>query len=237
MSTDQIASIFNKSRRNAEIRFEEVSQQAGTCKEESTDCIGGFSRLYEQIVEIQSQTDHSILLNAGDNFQGTIWYTFFKWNVTQYFLNKLPFDAIVLGNHEFDDGIDGVVPFIKSLNAPVVVSNIDDSEEPDMQGIYTKSTVIERFGKKIGIVGVITSLCAQISNTEKLKFFKESESVNREAERLVDEEGVFTVIVLSHSGYDVDQVIAQNASSKIGLIVGGHSHSFLYTGGNNLLQS
>lgn len=178
--------------------------------------------------------NNSILLNAGDNFQGTIWYTFFKWNVTQYFLNKLQFDAIVLGNHEFDDGISGVVPFLQSINAPVVVANIDDSEEPDIQGLYTKSTIIERYGKKIGIVGVIISTCAEISQTEKLKFLSESDSVNKEAERLVREEGVFTNIVLSHSGYDVDQIIAQNATaaSKIGLIVGGHSHTFLYTGDN-----
>jgi len=55
--------------------------------------------------------------------------------------------------------------------------------------------------------------------------------VNEEAERLVREEGVFTNIVLSHSGYDVDQQMAANASDKISLIVGAHSHTFLYTGG------
>lgn len=62
-----------------------------------------------------------------------------------------------LGNHEFDDRIKGLVPFLKALNAPVVVSNIDDSFEPDLQGLYQKSTVIERDGKKIGIIGVILS--------------------------------------------------------------------------------
>lgn len=64
-------------------------------------------------------------------------------------------------------------------------------------------------------------------------FYPESASVNEEAERLVREEGVFTNIVLSHVGYDIDQEIAANASEKIGLIVGAHSHTFLYTGGNN----
>lgn len=61
-----------------------------------------------------------------------------------------------LGNHEFDDEIKGVVPFIQSLKAPTVVSNIDDSLEPTFQHIYTKSVVIERNGKKIGIIGVTT---------------------------------------------------------------------------------
>lgn len=56
--------------------------------------------------------------------------------------------------------------------------------------------------------------------------------MNAEADRLVQEEGVFTVIVLSHSGYDVEQAIAKNATSRIGLVVGAHSHTFLWTGGH-----
>ncbi|VEN61874.1 unnamed protein product [Callosobruchus maculatus] len=193
---------------------------------------GGFSRLYAQIMKMLEEKPNSVLLNAGDDFQGTMYYSIGKWNITQQFMNKLPFDAQVLGNHEFDDGIDGVVPYIKALKHPVIVSNIDDSLEPKMQGIYSKSTVIERNGKKIGIVGVIVEDCDEISNTGKLRFLPESASVNAEAERLVEEEGVFTVIVLSHSGYDHDRLMAKNASDKISLIVGGHSHTFLYTGDN-----
>lgn len=60
-----------------------------------------------------------------------------------------------MGNHEFDDGVAGVVPFIKGLNAPVVVANLDAKNEPDMQGIVKKSVVITRGSKKIGIIGSI----------------------------------------------------------------------------------
>lgn len=74
-------------------RFEEVSDVAAICKNKK--CIGGFSRMYASINSILSKQPDSILLNAGDNFQGTLWYTLYKWNVTQYFFNKLPFDAIV----------------------------------------------------------------------------------------------------------------------------------------------
>ncbi|CAG9765346.1 unnamed protein product [Ceutorhynchus assimilis] len=212
-------------------RFEEISSAAGTCMN-PTACIGGFSRLYQQIQTLLAQRPDSVLLNGGDNFQGTLYYTLGKWNITQEFMNKLPFDATVLGNHEFDDGVAGVVPFIKSLTTPVVCSNINDAEEPDIQGTYTKSVVIERNGKKIGIIGVIYSLTNTIAKTGSLVFYPESASVNAEAERLVKEEGVFTNIVLSHVGYDIDQQIAANASEKIGLIVGAHSHTFLYTGDN-----
>lgn len=68
---------------------------------------------------------------------------------------KLPFQT--LGNHDFDNEIDGVVPFLDTLQSPVVVCNIDDSEEPRIQGKYTNSIVIDRYGRKIGIIGVILS--------------------------------------------------------------------------------
>ncbi|KAF5299598.1 hypothetical protein FQR65_LT09403 [Abscondita terminalis] len=211
-------------------RFEETSRDSGTCKDDN--CIGGFSRIYTAVNQQLKKHPNALVLNAGDNFQGTIWYNIYKWNVTQHFLNKIPFDAYTLGNHEFDDNIEGVVPFIKALKAPTVAVNIDDSQEPDFQGIYKKSVVIVREGRRIGVVGVLLSTTDNISNSGKLKFLDESETVNKEAKRLVEEEHVHTVIVLSHCGYEIDKEIAKNATSKISIVVGAHSHSFLYTGSN-----
>lgn len=65
--------------------------------------------------------------------------------------------AQTLGNHEFDDGIDGLVPFLKSINIPIVVANLNDTSEPKLRGLYRKSIVISRGGRKIGIIGVLTS--------------------------------------------------------------------------------
>lgn len=64
-----------------------------------------------------------------------------------------------LGNHEFDDGIDGVTPYMQMLRAPIVLSNVNDTLEPTFQGLYRKSVVVERNGKKIGIIGVIIHTC------------------------------------------------------------------------------
>lgn len=68
----------------------------------------------------------------------------------------------------------------------------------------------------------------QLSNTGKLRFLDESNSVNREAERIKDD--VDTIIVLSHCGYEADKIIAKYAAEKISVVVGAHSHTFLYTG-------
>lgn len=75
-------------------RFAETSLSSGTCTD-STTCIGGFSRMYAKIQDMLAENPKSVLLNGGDNFQGTLYYTLGKWNITQEFMNKLPFDATV----------------------------------------------------------------------------------------------------------------------------------------------
>lgn len=74
-------------------RYEETSDTSGPCKD-PTKCIGGFSRMYREL-QSHRERPNVLYLNAGDNYQGTLWFTLFGWNVTQYFLNKLPCDAYV----------------------------------------------------------------------------------------------------------------------------------------------
>lgn len=211
-------------------RFDETRPDSTPCRPGNTDCIGGFARVTTEIKRLLAERPNPLLLNAGDNYQGSVYFTLFKWEIMQEFLNLLPFQAHTIGNHEFDNKVAGLVPFLKALNAPVVVSNMDASLHPELNGLFRKSIVIEVGGKKIGIVGVIYSKTNEIATTEKLIFSEETASVNAEADRLVNEEKVFTVIVLSHCGYDVDLRIAANARSSIGLIVGAHSHTLLYNG-------
>lgn len=73
-------------------RFEETNLKGNPC---DTNCVGGFSRLYKQIVDLKEKNSDIVLLNAGDNFQGTIWYNIHNWTVVSHFLNKLPFEAMV----------------------------------------------------------------------------------------------------------------------------------------------
>lgn len=123
-----------------------------------------------------------------------------------------------------------MVPFMETLKSPVVVANIDDKDEPNFQGKYKKSVVIERSGRKIGLIGAVAVATKDISSPGKLIFLDEVESVKKEADRLKAEENVDIIIVLSHSGLDVDYLMAQNGGENIDVIVGGHSHDLLYTG-------
>ncbi|XP_075154885.1 5'-nucleotidase-related protein-like isoform X2 [Haematobia irritans] len=213
-------------------RYEPTDTSGGAC-EASAECIGGYARTVYTVRNLleQQKDKNPVYFNAGDSFQGSLWYNIGRWNVTKEFLNLLPADAMTLGNHEFDHGIDGVVPFLETLDSPMLVANIDSTNEPTMTGKYKPSMIIERSGRKIGVIGVILETTYDLANTGKLIFLNESESILEEAAKLKDQ-GANIIIVLSHCGYDVDKIIAEKTGSVVDVIVGSHSHTFLYTGDN-----
>ncbi|ETN57989.1 apyrase [Anopheles darlingi] len=212
-------------------RYEETNERSTRCKpDEGERCIGGYARIVSRVKSLrQEYADRNpIYLNAGDNYQGTLWYTLLRWNVTAHFLNLLPADVMTLGNHEFEHGIAGLVPFLDVIQSPIVVANIDDREEPALQGKYQKSIVLERGGRRIGIVGVIHHLTHTMGMTEKVRFLDEVEQLRTEIEHLRST-GVDLIIVLSHCGLEIDRKIARELP-EVDVIVGGHSHTFLYNG-------
>ena len=207
---------------------------SNSCKERLGEvCIGGYARAMTMVKKLKAeraeQNKNPIFLNIGDNFQGTLWYELFGWNVTSHFLNILPADATTLGNHEFDRGVKEVVNFLEHLKSPVLVANLDDSDEPEIQGLYKKSMVIERSGRKIGVIGALLVATEEISSPENLHILNEIDSTRDEAARLRSE-GVDIIVVLSHCGIDIDQQMAQTGGENIDVIVGGHSHSLYYSG-------
>lgn len=206
-----------------------------TCKQGLGQvCIGGYARVMTMVKRLlnerREQNRNPIFINIGDNFEGTLWYHLFGWNVTSHFLNIVPADATTLGNHEFDRGVHNVVEFLEHLDSPVVVANFDDTDEPELKGLYKKSITIERGGRKIGLIGALVVATIEISNTENLHILDEIQSVKAEADRLRSEEGVEIIVVLSHCGLVIDREMAMQGGSAIDVIVGGHSHTLLYTG-------
>ncbi|XP_053617315.1 apyrase-like [Plodia interpunctella] len=206
--------------------FEEVSSTGTVCSP-GEQCIGGFARLYTAVKEALEVEPDSVLLNGGDTFQGTIWYNFLRWNVTQYFMNMMPHDAHVLGNHEFDHGIEGLVPYLERLNSTMLGANVNTTFEPDMTPYVKNHVVVERRGRRIGIIGVLLRVFS--APTGNVIMEDEVEAINREA-AILTEQGVDIIIVLSHVGYQNELNIAARVSPTVDIIVGAHSHTLLYTG-------
>ncbi|CAH0696760.1 unnamed protein product [Spodoptera exigua] len=207
--------------------FDEISPSGGVCQPDVEPCIGGFARLYTAIQQARQVEPDSLLLNGGDTFQGTIWYNFLRWNVSQHFMNMLPHDAHVLGNHEFDHGVEGLVPYLEHLNAPMLGANVNTELEPTMTPYIKNHVIVERKNRKIGIIGVLLQqFSAPIG---QVKMEDELEAINREA-AILTEAGVDIIVVLSHVGYTSDMWLAERVSPTVDIIVGGHSHTLLYTG-------
>ena len=212
------------------VKMEETNKYSSSCKQSDKDagrCYGGVARLSQAVKDIKRNTSNVLWLNAGDFYQGTIWYTQFKWRVVSQFNNLLDFDAITLGNHEFDDKIAGLVPFLQNQSCPVVVTNLNVSQVPSLSDLTTKSVKMRLGDKIIGIVGYITPDTKHTSNPEDVIFIDEIEALTPEVKKLHDE-GVDIIVALGHSGYDKDKEIAAKVP-HIDVVVGGHTHSFLFS--------
>ncbi|XP_023941676.2 apyrase [Bicyclus anynana] len=208
--------------------FDEIALNGSPCTPSQGECIGGYERLYSALRQALEAEPDSLLFNGGDTFQGTMWYNFLRWNVTLHFMNLLPqHDAHVLGNHEFDNGIEGLLPYLKGLNSPMLGANVNTTFEPELSPYVKNHIVVERKGRKIGIIGILlTGFTAPIG---KVIMEDELEAVRREA-TLLTEQHVDIIIVLSHVGYATDMRLAALMPPEVDIIVGAHTHTLLYNG-------
>ncbi|CAH1800914.1 unnamed protein product [Owenia fusiformis] len=209
-------------------RMEQFGKYGSPCKPEelaNNQCYGGVARRFTKIKEIRQMEENVLLLDAGDQFLGTVWFHAFDGLANAQFMNMMAYDAMSLGNHEFDIDIDGLVDFLDNTTFPVLACNVDDSEEPRMQGKFKKSTVIEVQGQKIGIIGYLISSMPELSiKLGKLKFLEEVPSIQAEVTRL-EAEGINKFIAVGHSGWEKDLEIAEKVTG-IDIVVGGHTNTF-----------
>ncbi|MBV1865268.1 MAG: 5'-nucleotidase/apyrase family protein [Rhodobacteraceae bacterium] len=210
-------------------RFEPISKYDSGCSEEKNaegKCFGGTARLITAVGEARARSNNAILVSGGDQFQGTLFYTYYKGKVAAEMMNKLGYDAMTVGNHEFDDGPEVLRGFMDAVEFPVLMSNADVSLEPALAGKLAKSTVIERGGEKLGLIGLTPQDTDELASPGKNIVFTDPVSaVQGEVDRL-SAMGVNKIIVLSHSGYVVDQRVATQTTG-VDVIVGGHSNTYL----------
>lgn len=211
-------------------RIEPVSGSGSPCSEDNiaeNECYGGVARLATAIAERRAAHENVLVLDAGDWFQGTLFYTQYKGAVAAEMVDALGYDAMTVGNHEFDDGPAELAAFAEKLGTPLLSANIDLSSEDAIPGdAIEASTVVEIGAERIGIIGVTTVDTPEIaSDTGDVVFQSPADEIAAEIERLSGE-GVTKIVVLSHLGYEVDKQIAASVEG-IDVIVGGHSHTLL----------
>ena len=161
-----------------------------------------------------------------------MWFSEFKYEPVVKFGNIMNWTAMGLGNHDFDLGSVDLADFSRQTNFDLLAANMEQNESDTNQINFQASKVMEINGVRIAIIGYITSNTPNITGPKlpSLTFLDEVESVQNEARKLKSlNPPIDILIALGHAGYEKDKEIAEKVS-EIDIVVGGHSHSFLYTG-------
>ena len=210
-------------------KIEPITEYDSPCTVEENDageCFGGYARLVTAVEAARERNPDSFLFDGGDHFQGSLFYTFYKGKVAAEVMNRLGYDAMTVGNHEFDDGPSVLGEFVDAVEFPVLMSNANISLEPLIVDKIQKSIVVTKAGHKYGLIGLTPENTAEIASPgPNVSFSDPATAVQGEIDKL-EEQGVNRIIVLSHSGYEVDQRVAAEADG-IDVIVGGHTNTLL----------
>lgn len=191
---------------------------------ENNVSIGGIARRKELIDRIRALGGSVILLDAGDVFQGTLYFNVFEGLADLPFINALNYDAMTLGNHEFDKGPGVLARFLSQLRVPVTSSNLGIDPSSPLAGLVEPWIVVQRGGTRIGIIGVTTDETPILASPGPQIRFGDHYAGLQGAADWLSSRGVAAKIGLTHIGYAQDRQLAQRTTG-IAVIVGGHSHT------------
>lgn len=196
---------------------------------------GGFARRATLIQQIRSQEKNVLLLDAGDIFQGTPYFNFYGGELEFKLMSMMGYDAATMGNHDFDNGLEGFLKALPNAKFPFITSNYDFSNTI-LDGKTEKYKIFKKDGIKVGLFGVGIELDGLVGKKQyqETKYLNPVEIAQHYADFLRKEKGCDLVICLSHIGYDyrddADKISDKKLATQtdnIDLILGGHTHTFL----------
>jgi 5'-nucleotidase / UDP-sugar diphosphatase len=184
----------------------------------------GVSRRKTLIDSIRGEGGNQILIDAGDVFQGTLWFTQYLGQADLEFYNALGYEVGTIGNHEFDKGQQPLAEYLKRTSFPVVSANIVADASSPLSGLFKPWVVKEVGGEKIGIFGLTTEETPILSSPGAGVTFTNYIDAARQAVADLKAQGVNKIIALTHIGISFDRELARQVDG-IQVIIGGHSHT------------
>ncbi|MFB2777684.1 bifunctional UDP-sugar hydrolase/5'-nucleotidase [Shewanella mangrovisoli] len=205
---------------------------------------GGYARLGYQISQARDRAAQSqmpfLFLHGGDSFQGTLYFSHFKGKANAHLLNLLAPDAMVIGNHDIDEGNARLAEFAKQIDFPLLAGNMDLSQE-DIHKPGNLRTVVNIlaydeknqlasylekpfYDKKLAIIGITLDQMKDIARPDPDTHFVDAIATTARTVAHLHAKGIKHIIVLSHLGLDQDKRLAEQVDG-ISLIVGGHTHT------------
>jgi 5'-nucleotidase len=194
---------------------------------------GGVARRYSLIESIRKENPNTLLLDAGDIFQGTPYFNYYGGELEFKLMSMLKYDAATLGNHDFDNGIDGLYAQLPHANFEFISANYDFSNTVMNTHVKPYKTIMVD-GVKIGVFGLGIELDGLVSkNMYKETIYLDPIETSQDMTRILKvNENCDLIICLSHIGYQyksekISDIKIAKATKDIDLIIGGHTHTFL----------
>lgn len=195
--------------------------------------LGGVARRATLVERIRQEQRNVLLLDAGDTVQGTPYFNLFGGKVELELMSKLGYEASTFGNHEFDNGLEGLAKMLPYAKFPFLTANYDLSDTI-LNGKTRDYIIIKKQGIRIGVFGMGIELDGLVDPTlcRGVQYLDPIKVANEMAARLKHDYRCSLVICLSHLGYRYetdkvsDRVLAAN-TRNVDLIIGGHTHTFM----------
>ncbi|KAK3296570.1 Metallo-dependent phosphatase-like protein [Chaetomium fimeti] len=202
--------------------LDEFSSSGTDCTNPARGCFGGYARVKTVLKETRPSHPDSLLLNVGDEFQGTMFFSFYGGEKIAETLNQIGFDAMTLGNHEFDRGDDHLGEFLENLTFPIVSANIV-SDHAVLNRTIKPFHIFPQYD--LAVIGVTTETTPGISSPGKgTKFSDPVAAVQNTIDLIRSTTNITRLAAITHIGYDEDQRLAQETTG-LHFIMGGHSHT------------
>ena len=189
--------------------------------------MGGVVRRATFLKDFRAGNPDVLLFDCGDISQGTPYYNLFQGEVEVKMMNLMGYDAMTIGNHEFDFGLDNMARLFRMADFPVVCANYDVTGTV-LEGLVKPYVVLNRDGMKIGVFGLSPKMegLVQADKCEGVVFKDPVPVANEVAAKLKDVEGCDAVVCLSHLGIKEDEMLVHQ-TRNIDVVLGGHSHTFM----------
>lgn len=199
---------------------------------DDSDGLGGVLRRKVVFDSVRAAEKNVLLVDAGDFVQGTLFFNLYRGEVEQKMMNELGYDIRILGNHEFDNGIDELADLLADSRAEMLSTNYDLSRSP-LGKKFRPFTIKEYGDKQVGIIAINLSPEGMISegNYDGVVYLDAIKAANAAAWWLKHIDKVDAVVAVTHIGYDPtmppgDKLLAE-VSEDIDVIIGGHSHDHI----------
>jgi len=195
--------------------------------------LGGMAQRAALIKQIRKQEEHVLLLDAGDVFQGTPYFNVYGGELEFKLMSEMKYDAVTLGNHDFDNGLEGLKKQLPHANFPFLIANYDFSDTI-LKNIFKPYKVFRKGDLKIGIFGIGIELDGLVPKKlyQNTVYHDPISTANHYANILKQKERCDLVICLSHLGFKykekkMSDLTFASQTRDIDLIIGGHTHTFL----------